>query len=153
MRSIRMLFLILFVRKILCIQVILLFNTYVNIRFFSKRILQFKHSLEQNKHNLFFYLLFLRITPLVPNWLLNISSPVVGVPYRHFLFATLLGLMPANIFHVNMGSEIATIKRIGFDFKIIIFLAALGFIALIPIWVKKYFSKYFDTENLNKKVD
>lgn len=122
-------------------------------RFFSKRILQFKHSLENNKENLFFYLLFIRITPLLPNWLINLSSPVVGVPLKHFLLATFFGLMPANLLHVNMGSELATIKRIGFDFNIIMFLLLLGFFALIPVWVKKLFSKYFKTENLNKKVE
>ena len=127
------------------------FARYFVFKLFPKRVLQFKHSIEQNKDNLFFYLLFLRITPLLPNWLINLSSPVVGVPYYYFFLATLFGLMPANIMHVNMGAEIATMKQIGFDFKIILFLLFLGFFALIPIWVKKFFAKYFKTEELNKE--
>jgi uncharacterized membrane protein YdjX (TVP38/TMEM64 family) len=129
------------------------FARYFVFKFFSKRILQFKHSIEQNKDNLFFYMLFLRITPLLPNWLLNLSSPVVGVPYYHFILATFIGLMPANIMHVQMGAEIATMKKIGFDFRVMLFLLFLGFFALIPVWVKKYFSKYFKTEEINKKVE
>ena len=85
---------------------------------FPKRVLQFKHSVERNKDNLFFYMLFLRITPLLPNWLINLSSPIVGVPFKHFFFASLIGIMPANIMHVNMGSELASMKAIGFDFKV-----------------------------------
>ncbi len=85
---------------------------------FPNRVLQFKRSVESNKDNLFFYMLFLRITPLLPNWLINLASPIVGVPYKHFFFATVIGLMPANIMHVNMGSELASMKSLGFDFKV-----------------------------------
>ncbi len=91
---------------------------YFIFKYFSKRVLQFKHSIEQNKDNLFFYMLFLRITPLLPNWLINLASPIVGVPFKYFFFATFFGLMPANIMHVNMGSELASMKSIGFDFKV-----------------------------------
>jgi uncharacterized membrane protein YdjX (TVP38/TMEM64 family) len=63
-------------------------------------------------------MLFLRITPLLPNWLINLASPIVGVPFKHFFFATMIGLMPANVMHVNMGSELASMKAIGFDFKV-----------------------------------
>jgi uncharacterized membrane protein YdjX (TVP38/TMEM64 family) len=91
---------------------------YFIFKFFSSRVLKFKHSIEQNKDNLFFYMLFLRITPLLPNWLINLASPVVGVPYKYFFFATFFGLMPANILHVNMGAQIATMQRIGFDYKV-----------------------------------
>lgn len=67
-------------------------------------------------------MLFLRITPLLPNWLINLTSPIVGVPFKHFFFATFFGLLPANIFHVNMGQSISTMKRIGFDYKVNLFI-------------------------------
>ena len=112
--------------------------------------MQFKHSIDNNKQNLFFYLLFLRITPLLPNWLINLSSPVVGIPYKYFILATFIGLMPANIMHVNMGSEISQLKQIGFDFKILFFLFLLGLFALIPVFAKKIFSKYFVIKDIDK---
>jgi uncharacterized membrane protein YdjX (TVP38/TMEM64 family) len=77
--------------------------------------MQFRNLIEKNKDNLFFFLLFLRITPLVPNTVLNLISPIVGVPFKYYLFATLFGLMPANIMHVNMGYGISSMKQIGFD--------------------------------------
>lgn len=91
---------------------------YFVFKAFSKRLLQFKHSIESNKDNLFFYLLFLRITPLLPNWLINLSTPIVGVPFKYFFLASFFGLMPANVMHVTMGSEIAKLERIGFDFRV-----------------------------------
>ncbi len=95
-------------------------------------------------------MLFLRITPLLPNWLINLASPVVGVPYLAFISATIIGLMPANILHVNMGASLSTMKKIGFDANVIIFLLILSFVALIPVAVKSIFSKYFNLEQKDK---
>jgi hypothetical protein len=51
-------------------------------------------------------------------------------------------------------------KQIGFDFTILLFLLLLGFFALIPVFAKKYLSKYFKTgdieienKNLEKRTD
>jgi uncharacterized membrane protein YdjX (TVP38/TMEM64 family) len=126
------------------------FARYFVFKFFSSRLIEFKKSLENNKDNLFFYMLFLRITPLLPNWLINLASPVVGVPYLAFISATIIGLMPANILHVNMGASLSTMKKIGFDANVIIFLLILSFVALIPVAVKSIFSKYFNLEQKDK---
>lgn len=48
-------------------------------------------------------MLFLRFTPLVPNWFVNLASPIVGMPIKYFCIGTLLGLMPLNIIHINAG--------------------------------------------------
>ena len=48
-------------------------------------------------------MLFLRFTPLCPNWFVNIASPIAGMPILHFAVGTLLGLMPLNIIHINAG--------------------------------------------------
>lgn len=122
------------------------FAKYWVFKYFPNKILQFKHKIEKNKDNLFFYVLFLRITPLFPNWLLNLVTPIVGVPFKYFYFATIIGLIPANIMHVTMGSEIAELERFGFDLKIFGFLLLLGFFALIPIWVKKKFAGKFKSD-------
>lgn len=82
--------------------------------------MQFRNLIEKNKDNLYFFLLFLRVTPLVPNTVINVVSPIVGVPFKYYFFATLFGLMPANIIHVNMGHEISTMKQIGFDKNVFI---------------------------------
>jgi len=36
-------------------------------------------------------MLFLRLTPLVPNWFVNIASPIVGMPIKIFATGTLFG--------------------------------------------------------------
>ena len=49
-------------------------------------------QIELRRDNLFSYLLFLRISPLLPNWFINIASPILSVPFPHFFFATLIGV-------------------------------------------------------------
>ena len=45
-----------------------------------------------HRQNLFWYMLFLRLTPLIPNWFVNIASPLVNMPYHYFLGATFFGI-------------------------------------------------------------
>jgi uncharacterized membrane protein YdjX (TVP38/TMEM64 family) len=40
-------------------------------------------------------MLFLRLTPTLPNTFINVASPIVDVPYHIFFLATLIGLIPA----------------------------------------------------------
>merc|ERR550532_2547424 len=45
---------------------------------FTHRIEYFRKQIEQNSDNLIFFLLFIRIFPFSPNWLINIACPIVG---------------------------------------------------------------------------
>jgi uncharacterized membrane protein YdjX (TVP38/TMEM64 family) len=58
-------------------------------------------------------MLFLRITPLVPNWFLNISSGNLGVPLSVFVWGTFLGLVPNNLMFITMGMEFRNIESLG----------------------------------------
>ena len=44
------------------------------------------------------YIIFLRITPILPNWLINISSPILGVNIVHFFVGTFLGKSYSHIY-------------------------------------------------------
>lgn len=48
-------------------------------------------------------MMFLRLTPLIPNWFVNLGSPLVGMPYIYFLFASMIGLMPNNFILIQTG--------------------------------------------------
>ena len=54
-------------------------------------VLFLMRQIRKNNDNLMYYLLFLRITPLLPNWFVNVSSPIVGIPVSKFVLATLIG--------------------------------------------------------------
>lgn len=45
---------------------------------FPDLLLKFNRKIKANKDHLVYYMLFLRLTPLVPNVFVNIASPIVG---------------------------------------------------------------------------
>lgn len=59
--------------------------------YFPERAAEWAKTVNRNKNDLFNYMLFLRITPLLPNWFINLVAPVVGVPLFPFAFGTLFG--------------------------------------------------------------
>ena len=56
---------------------------------FAISVLYFQ--VKENLDSLFFFLLFLRLFPMSPNWFLNMSSPVLEVPITQFFFSVLIG--------------------------------------------------------------
>jgi uncharacterized membrane protein YdjX (TVP38/TMEM64 family) len=54
--------------------------------------------------NAFSYLLFLRLVPLFPFWLVNIIPALLGVSKYTFVSATILGIIPGAFVYVMMGN-------------------------------------------------
>ena len=46
-------------------------------------------QVDRRRGDLFNYLIFLRVTPILPNIFINIASPVVDVPLRPFALGAL----------------------------------------------------------------
>ncbi|KAJ8626025.1 hypothetical protein MRB53_019332 [Persea americana] len=59
------------------------------------------------------YMLFLRVTPTLPNTFINVASPIVDVPYHIFFLATLIGLIPAAYVTVRAGIALGELRSIG----------------------------------------
>lgn len=56
------------------------------------------------RRDAFFYLLSLRLMPVVPFWLVNIAAGLGGASPRAFVAATLLGAAPATIVYSAIGA-------------------------------------------------
>lgn len=61
-------------------------------RFFPERAAWFRKEVVKHHKHIFNYLLFLRISPLLPNWFVNLTSPIIGVPFTSFAIATFFGM-------------------------------------------------------------
>ena len=94
-----------------------------------------KTKIKEKKNNLFFYMLFLRFQPLIPNIAVNLGSPISGIPLTVFFFGTLVGLVPLNMIHVNTGKALDDISTIGVRPKHVVLLFLLGFGALVPTFL------------------
>jgi uncharacterized membrane protein YdjX (TVP38/TMEM64 family) len=113
---------------------------------FPDRIADMRTRVFKHKDNLFWYMLFLRITPMCPNWLVNLASPLVGVPFFTFAGATFLGLLPANFFHAHTGASLQSLSAseswsLQDNGASLFTLIALQFVALIPALLKSRLAK------------
>jgi uncharacterized membrane protein YdjX (TVP38/TMEM64 family) len=112
--------------------------------------------------NAFSYLLFLRLVPAFPFFLVNLAPALVGVKPSTFVAATAIGVVPATFAFAFLGSGLdsvlaaqgsayrtclasgATDCKLQFDLGMIVTpqllaaFAALGVIALIPVLVKRW---------------
>ena len=57
-----------------------------------------------------FYLMCLRMVPVIPFWLLNLLSGVTALRVYPFFFATLLGMFPVVVILVNFGAQLGAVE-------------------------------------------
>ncbi|CCW63017.1 unnamed protein product [Phytomonas sp. EM1] len=70
----------------------------------GKGLHNIRTQVNQHRKNLFIYILFLRLTPFLPNWLVNLASPIVGVPASTLAAATFVGIIPQTYLSVRFGA-------------------------------------------------
>jgi uncharacterized membrane protein YdjX (TVP38/TMEM64 family) len=63
----------------------------------------------------FSYLLFLRLVPLFPFWLVNLAPALLGVPLRTFLLATLIGIIPGTFAFALTGAGLDSVLTAHYD--------------------------------------
>ncbi len=109
------------------------------------------------------YLLFLRLVPAFPFWLVNIAPGLLGVRLPTYVFGTFFGIIPGTMAFSFLGSGLnASLESAHKDYqacvagqsadactfsfgiadivnaKLLIAFALLGLVALIPILVKRF---------------
>lgn len=105
---------------------------------FPKKCDALSGEVQKHKQNLFFFILFLRVAPILPGWFVNIASPVVKVPIRPFCLGTLVGMIPQSFLTVKAGRTLTTISSVAelYDWQTLGTLAGFGVLALLPVFVK-----------------
>ncbi|XP_023291361.2 transmembrane protein 41 homolog [Lucilia cuprina] len=74
--------------------------------FWPKKISEWSKHVEKHRDSLFNYILFLRMTPILPNWFINLASPVIGVPMVTFAFGTFCGVAPPSVLAIQAGKTL-----------------------------------------------
>jgi len=114
------------------------------LKHFSEKITAIQSQISENKRGLFFVLLSLRLFPMSPNWFMNIVSPILNIPIKHFFFAILVGLMPYNFICVQTGSILSEITSLDdiITMKTFLQLILTASVAFLPsIFIKRLKSK------------
>jgi uncharacterized membrane protein YdjX (TVP38/TMEM64 family) len=90
----------------------------------------------------FNYLLFLRLVPVFPFWLVNLVPALAGVGLPTFLLATFIGVIPGTFVYASLGSGLGKVVErpdlaIVFHPSILGPIVGLAVLALIPVWYKR----------------
>jgi uncharacterized membrane protein YdjX (TVP38/TMEM64 family) len=98
---------------------------------FGSRLEGMNRELEARGLN---YLLFLRLVPVFPFFLINLAAGLTSLPLRTFFFGTLLGIIPGGFVYVNAGASLAAIDSLGgiASPRVLGSFALLGLFALLP---------------------
>lgn len=109
-------------------------------RRFGQRLEGLNRELDQRGFN---YLLFLRLVPLFPFFLINLAGGLTRLPLRTFVLATMLGIVPGGFVYVNAGAGLGTINSLG-DIaspRVLGSFVLLGLFALVPVAWQKWSSR------------
>lgn len=99
------------------------------------------------------YLLFLRLVPLFPFWLVNIVPALLNVRLKTFLIATFFGIIPGTVIYISVGNGLNTIFDSGqtpnlsiiFKPAILLPLIGLAILSLLPVFYKKWKGHHHET--------
>ena len=103
-------------------------------------------KMEKGFHNnAMSYLLFLRLVPVFPFWVINIVPAILNVRLRTYLIATFIGIIPGSVVYVSVGNGLGAIFSQGdmpdlsiiFKPGVLYPILALAVISLVPILYKK----------------
>lgn len=97
----------------LCYLLSWAFGRAVVMRYLGHRIAPVQDRLRSSHGvDLLLVLLSLRLFPMSPNWLLNLASPLLGVPLPLFFISVLFGLLPYNFLCVQSGIMLAELRGV-----------------------------------------
>lgn len=97
------------------------------------------------QENAMSYLLFLRLIPLFPFWLVNLVPAFLGVKLRTYIIGTFFGIAPGSFVYASVGNGLGAILERGerpdlgliFNPEILLPLVGLAVLALLPVIYKK----------------
>ncbi len=98
-----------------------------------------KRMIAKFHENDFNYLLFLRLVPVFPFWLVNLVSAFTPIKIRTYIIATAIGILPGCFIFANLGQSLGRLdSRKGLlSLQTISALILLGIFALLPVLIKK----------------
>ena len=130
--------------------VIFLLSRGILADFFSKKIEgKFENLKVGFRKNNFFYILFLRLIPFAPFFVINILAGIMNMRIIPYFFATFIGILPGTSIYVWTGitfGELLVISEMSnfslASSKYFLPIIILAVISLSPIFFKKIYNYY-----------
>lgn len=117
----------------------------IMMHYFASRVEEWRQHVERHRHNLLSYIIFLRITPFLPNWFINITSPIINVPLTLFFVGTFIGVAPPSFVYISAGQTVHTLTSTSsiLTWNQIGLLAIVALLSLLPVLLKDRLKKKF----------
>ncbi|VDD87737.1 unnamed protein product [Enterobius vermicularis] len=87
-----------------------LFGREYVLYYFGQRLTYLQQKIDDNSNRLLPFLLFARMFPISPSWLLNIVAPFLNIPLPIFAFSAFIGLAPYNFICVQAGCILSDLR-------------------------------------------
>lgn len=115
-------------------------------KFFPERANKWAKAVDKHRDNIFNYILFLRMTPFLPNWFINLVAPVIGVPLVPFALGTFLGVGPPSFVAIQAGQTLykMTSSNDAFSWTSVLMLTGFATLSLVPVLLKQKLRAKFE---------
>ena len=106
--------------------------------YLPERAADWAQKVEKQKDNLLGYIIFLRITPFLPNWFINIVSPVIDVHLKPFWLGTFVGVAPPSFIAIQAGTTLQqmTSTTDALSFQSVALLVFFALLSILPALLK-----------------
>jgi uncharacterized membrane protein YdjX (TVP38/TMEM64 family) len=93
------------------------------------------------RQNAMSYMLFLRLMPVFPFWMVNLAAAFLAVPLRVFVIGTAVGIIPGTFVYASVGSGLGAVLDVGgkpdlgliLHKEILLPIIALALLSLVPV--------------------
>lgn len=104
------------------------------------------------QENAFNYLLFLRLVPLFPFWVVNIIPAILNMRLWQYVLATAIGIMPGVVVYASVGNGLGAVFAAGnkpeldiiFKPAILLPMVGLALLSLLPVLYHHFKKKVND---------
>ncbi|MEE6498743.1 hypothetical protein FKM82_003218 [Ascaphus truei] len=115
-------------------------------RYLTEKAVKWSQQVERHREHLINYIIFLRITPFLPNWFINITSPIINVPLKVFFLGTFLGVAPPSFVAIKAGTTLYQLTTAGeaVSWNSVIILMVLAILSILPAIFQKKLKQKFE---------
>lgn len=125
------------------------------MKYWSDRATKLSTHINEHREHLLNYIIFLRITPFLPNWFINITSPIVDVPLKPFfigtffgninplynplfMFVLIKGVAPPSFVAIHAGTTLHELSSTSgiMSYRTLLMLILFGTLSILPIVFK-----------------
>ena len=103
---------------------------------FAKQMQTINSGIQKNGG---YYLLTLRLLPIVPFFVINMGIGLTSLRTSTFYWVSQLGMLPGTLVYINAGSELAKIEASG-DILSLTLIGSFVLLGIFPLLVKKFIS-------------